>query len=140
MTAKEYLGQIRKYDVLIENKTKTVARLREQATGISVKMDKINVKTTARTDRLEETIVKIVDLENSILKDVEKIAELKGEVTRSIDKVGDADLINLLYKRYVHYKEWADIADEMNFSVQHVLRLHGKALHKVQNIIDSVAC
>lgn len=139
MKAKEYLGQIRKYDVLIANKTETVARLREQATSITAKTDKVNVQTTARNDKLEATIVKIIDLENGILKDIERLTELKGEVTRVIDAVNDADLINLLYKRYVHYEEWATIAEEMNFSEQHVLRLHGKALLRVQDIINPVA-
>lgn len=139
MRAKEYLGQIRRYDVLIENKTETVARLREQATSITVKSDKVNVKTTARHDKLEATIAKIIDLENGILKDIERLTELKDEVTRVIDAVNDADLINILYKRYVHYEEWTAIADEMNFSEQHVLRLHGKALQKVQNIINQDA-
>lgn len=136
MNAKTYLGQIRKFDILISNKMDIVEDLRAQATSITAKMDKVNVKTTARADRLEDTIVKIMDLESRILKDIEKITELKGEIVKVIDAVDNGDMINLLYKRYVHYEEWQQIADEMNYSIQHVLRLHGKALPKVQNIIN----
>lgn len=137
MKAKEFLSRIRKYDILIARKTETVARLREQATSITAKTDKVNVQTTARNDRLEETITKIIDLENSILKDIEQLAELKSNITQVIDTLDDADMINLLYKRYVHFEEWAMIADDMAFSLQNVFKLHGKALLKVQDIINA---
>jgi hypothetical protein len=134
--AKEYLGQIRKYDILLRNKMDIVENLREQATSITAKMDKVNVKSTSRTDRLEDTIVKIIDLENRILSDIEKITTLKGEVIKTIDAVDDGDMINILYKRYVHYEEWTQIADELAFSIQHIHRLHGRALLVVQSIIN----
>lgn len=137
MNAKSYLGQIRKYDILISNKTETVEKLRAQATSITAKMDKVNVKSTARTDRLEDTIVKIIDLENRILSDIAKATRLKGEIVKTIDAVDDGDMINILYKRYVHYEEWTQIADELAFSIQHIHRLHGKALLRVQSILKA---
>ena len=138
MTAKVFLSQIRKYDILIANKTETLARLRSQAVSITVNTDKLNVQTTARHDRLEETIIKIMDLESRILKDIETVTELKKDVTDVIDKLEEADEINLLYKRYVFHKDWTVIADEMNYSEQHILRLHGKALFEVQNVLNSL--
>ncbi len=137
MKAKEYLGQVRTLDILITNKKETLARLRARVTSITAPMgDKINVQTSPRHDRLEESIVKIVDLENRITEDIKRLAELKDEIMRTIDTIGDADLINLLYKRYIHLKPWFKIAGEMNYSEQHIFRLHGKALIKIQNIIN----
>ena len=137
MKAKDYLGQIRKYDILLRNKTDIVEELRAQATSITAKMDKLNVKSTARTDRLEETIIKIIDLENSILSDIAFITTIKGAVIKTIDAVDDGDMINILYKRYVQYKEWTQIADELAYSIQHIHRLHGRALLRVQSIINN---
>ena len=137
MTAKEYLGQIRRLDKMIENKIETVARLRERATSVTAPMgEKINVKTSPCHDNLEKTIVKIADFERSIDADVKKLLETKREIMSTIDSIDDADFINLLYQRYVFYKPWFKIASAMNYSEQHIFRLHGKALIKIQSIIN----
>lgn len=135
MTAKEYLGQIRKYDILIENKTKMIQRLREQAESVTVAMGGERVKSSGSNDKLGDTIVKILDLENTIKKDVESMARVKQDVMNTIDKIGDADLMNVLYKRYVHFKTWEEIPEEMGYTERTIYRLHGKALLALQKHI-----
>lgn len=133
--AKEYLGQIRRYDIMIENKLEMVRRLRNQAESITAPMNGERVQASKRPDKMAECVVKMVDLERIIKDDVEELTRIKEEVMSVIDRVDDADMINLLYKRYVLYKPWEKIADEMFFSVQTVYRLHGKALLKVQALM-----
>ena len=136
MGAKEYLRQIYKLDILISNKMKTLTSLREQTVSVTATIKDVNVMSTSRNDRLEETICKILDLEKTITDDIGKLAAVKQDVISTIDRVGDASMIDLLYKKYVHHKDWTAIADEMCFSPQNVFRLHGKALLKVQEVLD----
>ncbi len=136
LSAKEYLGQIRKYDILIENKTQMIKRLREQAVSVTVAMDGERVKSSGSKDKLGDTIAKIVDLENIIRDDVERMAQIKEEIIGVIDEIGDADLMNVLYKRYVHFARWEEIPAEMGYSDRTIYRLHGKALLAVQKILN----
>lgn len=134
--AKAYLGQIRRYDIMIKNKLEMLARLREQAISISAPMGGERVKTSLKPDKLSEAVAKIVDLESIIKGDVDELTKIKDEVVSTIDRLDDADMINLLYKRYVHYERWERIADELGFAVPTVYRLHGKALIKLEKLLD----
>lgn len=136
MQAKEYLNQIRKYDILIDNKKQMIFRLYSQAESITAAVGKERFQSSGSKDKIGDIVAEIVDLRALIRADVEKLTKVKAEVVSTIDKVGDADLINVLYKRYVHYKSWTDIADEMNFTERNVQRLHGKALLIVQKLIN----
>ncbi len=137
MQAKEYLNQIRKYDILIENKTQMILRLRMQGESITVAMDGERVQSSGPHDKLGDIVAEIVDLRAAIRENVEQMTRIKAEVISTIDKVGDADLINVLYKRYVLFKSWTTIADEMAFTERNVQLLHGKALLEVQKILNS---
>lgn len=136
MKAKAYLSQIRKYDTLIENKTQMIQRLREQATSVTAAVGGERVMSSGNPDRMADTIVKIVDLGDLIRGEVKRLVEAKEEIMHTIDEVDETDLMDVLYKRYVLCLHWEDIPDEMNVSPQTVYRLHGKALLKVQAILD----
>ena len=100
MQAKEYLNQIRKYDILIENKTQMILRLRMQGESITAAMGGERVQSSGPQDKLGDIVAEIVDLRASIRENVEQMTRIKADVINTIDKVGDADLINVLYKRY----------------------------------------
>lgn len=137
MKAKDFLGQIRKLDTLILNKFRLLSKLREQTTQTTSKLKEVAVMSSSPNDRLTETICKIIDLEKKVEKDIERLADVKNEVVATIDKLNNPDMINILYKRYVHYEDWTRIVDEMCLSDKSVYRLHGQALIQIQNLIDA---
>lgn len=137
MEAKEYLGQIRKLDTLIKNKLRLMEDLRDSTQQVTAKPKDVAVKSTARLDRLEEAICKIVDLEKAIANDIEKLAKIKNEIIATIDQLDNADMIEILYRKYVHLEDWTKIVDEMCLSEQSIYRLHGIALAKVNAILKN---
>ena len=88
-------------------------------------------------DGFKESEKLLKDLEKKIQRDIEDLADVKNEVVATIDKLENPDMINILYKRYIHYEDWTRIVDEMCLSDKTVYRLHGKALLLIQNLIDS---
>lgn len=52
-----------------------------------------------------------------------------------VHMVREPELQLLLEKRYLCHEKWDDIAADMGLSVQHVFRLHGEALKKVEDIL-----
>lgn len=137
MDAKKYLQQVRKLNVLIEQKRKQVKNLKEFAESITVPMDKERVSSSPTSlDKIGEIVAKIIDLENEINCDIDKYIELKKEVIGVIDSVEDARLMNLLYERYLNFKTWDNIAAGMGITYQWVHILHKIALKNVQKLVD----
>ena len=87
------------------------------------------------SSKLEDTIVKIIDLQEEINRDIDKLVDLKKEIARTIKKIEDKELQVVLEKRYLCFESWEKITVEMNYSIQHIFRLHSKAL---KNIVISV--
>lgn len=69
MTAREYLGQLKKTKALIGAKIEQIAEFREMATNISgAPLDGAKVQSSKPSSRLEEYVCKYVDLENEARK------------------------------------------------------------------------
>lgn len=81
--------------------------------------------------RMEDIIVKIVDLENEINQDIDMLVDLKSEIMQVIKKVDDLELQTLLEQRYLNFRTWEQIAVDMGYNVRHLYRMHDKALKAV---------
>ena len=68
MTAKEYLGQAYRLDQRINSKLEQVMSLRDLATKATSTLSDVAPSGTRNVHRMEDIIVKIVDLENEIHK------------------------------------------------------------------------
>lgn len=131
MTAKEYLSQAFHIDQHINAKKAQVDALRDLASNTGVNYTDMPGSPSRVTDKMERTIIKIVDLENEIAAEIDKLVDLKVELTHCIKNIDDPDCRILLEMRYLCYKTWEDIAVEMNYTVRYVHLLHGKALKLV---------
>lgn len=134
--AKFYLSQVYRLDKLIDNKLIELNTLKEMGTSISAVNYDIKVKTSVHSDKVSNTIFKIIDLEENINEDINKLVDIKKDVIETIDKIDDNDLKCLLQCRYLQFKTWEQIAVEMEFSYQWVHKLHARALDKIENLID----
>ena len=126
--AKDYFAQIRKTDRLIKRLTDTVFTLRSSLTSQSYELNPDKVQTSGPKNTLEETVVKIVDLEADINRRIDELVDMKQEAFTMINRIPDLDQQNILIGRYIQLKKWEDIALELNFSIQWVYELHGKGL------------
>ena len=126
--AKEYFAQIRKTDRLINRLDSTIATLRSSltSTGSQLKQDK--VQTSGPKNTLEETITKIMSLEDDINTRIDELVTMKKEAFSMISKVPDLDQQNVLVGRYIQLKKWEDLAAEFEYTTQWLFEIHGKAL------------
>jgi DNA-directed RNA polymerase specialized sigma subunit len=77
----------------------------------------------------------MANLEDEINADIGMLVELKREIVRVVRRVENPSCHTLLSLRYLCFKTWEQIAEEMNYSVQHVHRIHGAALEAVDSIM-----
>lgn len=131
MTAKEFLNKGYKIDRRINAKLEQQANLRELATKTGAVMSDMPRNPNKGVSRVEEIVVKILTLEEEINKDIDELVSLKSGITKAIGTVSDPEESLLLTLRYLNYKTWEDIADELSCSVRKVHSVHSRALRNV---------
>lgn len=138
MRAKEYLQQVRILDERINCKLADVARLQDMATRITPIMREDDGASGGgcSPDRLADTVAKIVDLKAEIDGDVDRLVDKKKEVSALLDKLTDRRYYAVLFRRYILFETFEQIAYEMNCSWRNACYLHGQALDVFQQVMD----
>lgn len=136
MTAKEYLQQLHKADVIINQRIQEKADLRARLSSIgSFDYSKERVQTSLPEGAgYERQIEKIIDLENEIDQLIDDYVDLKHKIIGEIQNLNNTDQIKILYKRYVLGEKFEQIAVDLNFSIRNVYKIHGYALREFQKI------
>ena len=128
MTAKEYLQQVVHIDQRINSKLEQVMQLRDTATRATITISDMPRSPSPNNQQMSDTIAKIIDLENEINADIDRLVDLKREARDVIGQLSDPDEQLVLELRYLCYKTWPEIMEELNYSETSVYRLHGQAL------------
>lgn len=135
MTAKEYLSRAFWIDVGIGSKLEQIDSLNALATKATTTFSEAPFTGTPNPHRTEDIIIKIIDLENRIKDDMKKLVEQKAEIVDTISCIGSPEQRAVLEKRYLCFMTWEEVAANTKYSIQHVFRLHGQALKKVDEIL-----
>ncbi len=131
MDAKGYLSQAYRIDQRINSKLEQVMSLRNllgKATGTLSSAPKA---ATPNPHSMEDTICKMVDMENEINEDIDRLVDLKTEIMRRIKCVENTEYQTLLELRYLCFKRWEDIAVDMGYSLRRLYELNDCALEEI---------
>jgi len=132
MTAKEYLVQAYRIDQRINSKLEQIVSLRELATKATSTLSDMPASGTRNLHSMEGIIVKVIDFESEINDDIDTLVDLKREIVSIIKKINNPEHQTLLELRYLCFKTWEQIAVNMGYSLQHIFRIHDKALKCVE--------
>ena len=132
MNAKEYLSQARNLDQRIITKTQMIDSLNDLATRCTTTYSDMPKSPGHGNSRLEECVMKIMDLEEQILHDMDKLVDLKKEITYVIRSISNPEYQDLLAKRYICCESWEKIAVDMNYELRYIHKLHSRALQEVK--------
>lgn len=136
MEIKEYLSQAHHIDQRINSKLEQIGSLRELATKATTTISDMPGSATKNIHRMEDIIVKIMYLEEEMNADIDALVDLKTEITHKIKLVDNHELQILLEQRYLCFKTWEQIAVDMGYSIQHVFRMHDRALREMAKFIE----
>jgi len=131
MNAKDYLLQARYLDERITSKTQQIASLNDLATRCTSTFSDMPRNPNHGGSKIEDCVLKIIELEESIKKDIVKLVDLKSEIMAVIKAVSNVEYQTLLEKRYLCFITWEQIAVDMNYSMQHIHRMHSSALKEI---------
>lgn len=135
MKAKGYLEEIRRLDKLISSLVDEYESIKSLATRITATYEGEMVQSSRKQDKLGDIVVKLVDYEHKINAEIDKYVDTRENILQVIQLLDIPDYVNVLYKRYYQYKKWELIACEMGYSLRGILKLHGRALNAVDNIL-----
>ncbi|RKD25225.1 Protein of unknown function [Caminicella sporogenes DSM 14501] len=136
MKAKEYLSQVYKINQRIDSKLEQLEVLKSLAMKVNTCFTHTKVSgENNEKSRMENTIVKIIDLSHEINDEVDRFIDLKAEIMETIHKVEDVNCQLLLEKRYINGKSWDEISKELNYSIRGVFKIHSKALKEIDKIL-----
>jgi hypothetical protein len=135
MKAKDFMSQALHIDEDINSKIEQVMALRELASKASATLTKARVSETKDVCRMEDAIINMMELESDINADVARLVELKREIVLVVNRVENHAYQTLLSLRYLCFKTWEQVAEKMNYSIQHTHRIHGNALEAVDAVL-----
>ena len=131
MTAKEYLSQARFLDNRINSKIQQVSSLNELATKCTSTISDMPHSPNKGNSTMADAVCKIIDLQEEINKDIDRLVDLKREIMGVIKAVPNVEYQTILEKRYLCFISWEQIAVDMNYSMQHIHRMHSSALKEI---------
>ena len=132
MNTKAYLNQIKRLDMMINNKLVEIYRLKNMASGIFISTDSERVQASGNKDHLGNTVAKIIDLERETYKLIDILFDKRNNIIKQIDSLSNSDYYQILALRYVNYDTFNDISDKTGWSIRQVFRLHGEALQEFE--------
>ena len=136
MTAKDYLMQVLKLDIMIQNKLIEKAQWMDIALGITANMDGERIQSSGAKSRMAEAVDKCVDMEAEIDSLIDRMIETKKDVVNTIERVENPTASDELHKRYIQKMCLQDIADAYGMEYSWATTTHGRALKSVQEILD----
>ena len=137
MTAKEYLEQAFYLDQRIESDLKEVAELKAMATRISSPgFEERHNPNHATEAPFVKQLEKVWALERQIDAEVDRLVDLKAEIRSIISEVRDPGQQLLLRHRYIHFRSWDEVEDELGVQRRWAQTLHSRAIRSVEAILD----
>lgn len=129
MKAEKYLQQLELLDIKINQDIHRLEEMRVAAGGVgAISYDKDSVQTSPTGDRLCLDVARIVELERQITEDINGFVAGKNQIISEIQGLDDPLQVQVLYKRYVEYKTFFRIADEIGRKDRAIRYIHKHAL------------
>ena len=85
---------------------------------------------------MEEATIKLIDLSHEINDDIDRLIDLKKEILNVINEIDDFRYRLLLEMRYINCKDWDEVAKILGYDTRYILKLHGRALKEIDEILQ----
>ena len=108
-----------------------VIKLRAQASSCT-RPDGYARRRKSTKDRTAELVARIVDMDARLQDKRIALLEQMAAIERAIESLEPIERL-LIRLRYIDGLRWEEIAVDLNYSIQHVWRLHGEVLKKMRD-------
>lgn len=140
MGAKEYLQQLQKLDMVINQKLVEYDALRKTFScvgGIDYSLDRVQT-TAPNSAKFTRVAEKIIELQEEIDNETDSFIDRKYEIMKQIHGLPNLIHVQILFKRYIEFKSLRTISDEIDYTYQYVVELHGRALKAFEKTYENL--
>lgn len=135
MEPHKYLQQVEILSTIIEQKKEELRTLRAMTTSVGTfnySEDKGFNGTVSRDAKFVKFSNEIIELEGEISTELIRLAKRRHIIIDQIQGLPNVKHVKILFKIYIEFKRYEDVADEMNLSVSHIKKLCAKALRSFE--------
>lgn len=125
-----YLSQYKYLNAEIDRKIKYMEDCKSKIFNVTGTLSDMP-RSGNRSNVIEDGIVNINEIEQTINQDIDKLVELRVEIESKINTIPDLKLREIMKCRYLDCKSWEEIAYKNDITWRHVYRMHEKALDKI---------
>lgn len=165
MRAKDFLQQIEKLELMIENKKAEKIRWKDIASNITSSFNNVlvevkppkyefrngmiieiekgkyelqgmdRVQSSGNPQKMENAVDEFMNLDEEIIQCEIWLIECQNEITRTIELLSPTEY-DLLHKVYIQKMSLSDVGQKRNKSYSWAKAVHGSALKNLQIILD----
>lgn len=135
MNVKQWLMRARTLDREINSLLEEKQNVRDRILKITQSYTGNVVQATKDPHKFD----RVVELELEIDRNIDELVRVKAEILNAISELPDGRYREILRLRYLKGMTFEQIAVEMHYSWRHVCTLHGRALLKMEGIINGLS-
>lgn len=133
--AQQYLERIESLETQIDRKRDKMERLYCLATKCTSSMSASGAAGGGNRDKMAPSDASL-DLEKEIDQDKEKLKAMISEACDLLARVPGKAHYDVLYKHYIEYKSFEQVAVEMGYTYRNAHYLHGRALQAFEKVLE----
>ncbi|MDE5946327.1 MAG: DUF1492 domain-containing protein [Oscillospiraceae bacterium] len=134
--AKKFLNQAKFVDTAINDKTEEKQRLTDLATKITSTYGGVPTCSVKKSNGIADILNGVVDLENDINNEIATLISLKQRISQAINTIPNIKHKIILNKKYLNFKTWEKIAEELNIDERWLRKLHNDILIENRNKLE----
>ena len=137
MMIKELLASHKVIDDRINCMLDEIAELRALAERTTVRISGESRCRGGYSDKVGANAAKIADLEIKIDREIDRLVDLKEHIIEVVSALEDETERTVTERHYILHESWETIAEKLNYSPRHIIRIHNKAVAHLEEVFDS---
>lgn len=133
MSAKEELSQYKFKAKRVQEALEEYEKYLDRATKVTAMMDENPAKTNTNSDKVGNNAAIMADLNNEYKERWVEAERRRLELVDNINKLKEP-YRTILIERYIHDKNFENIAVELGYSYDRTIHLHGEALQEFEKV------
>ena len=135
MTAKQFLNRARRIDREISQLLELKQHTRDRLTNITQTLTADIVSGSPDPHKFD----KLAELESDINTKIDELVEVKRDIFLLLMKVQPRNVRLAMIGYYLDMKTWEQIAVDMNYSYENIMKLRRRGLIEVETLINPQA-
>ncbi len=135
MKGKEFLSRYVNIERRVKSKLEKAEEFKQRAVSLAREAG-VKVQTSKQINGTQKIITEYMDMESEIVEEVKKLKLVLRNIQMAISRLQNEAEKEILEKKYINGDSFPQISQKMNMCERQIIRIHGKALEKIEKIIN----